>query len=346
MAEDVVSLPDLPGDVLQIILLYVSDFRTLVRMAPLHSNICEQCSDDELWQQQVKLHIGENVMARQAEKIQTDETWQGWFKFFVHDIRRRAALKVVEVINTSREQHQRPNAQLLQGVVELNFSAACLGTQGAEFLAATLEGNQSVEHLNVARQLVRETGIRALSPALANIPTLLVLNLESNKLGPKGGAALQDMLSHPGCKLRSLNVSDNFLGEQGAVSLAGAVAGNKHLRWLKADRNKFGDKGVAAIAKANTRARGGNVQHLSLRDNGIGSAGVDALCEMLSDAPVGFQLLDLTSALDAAQQKGDSAAVNRTTAERCRKLRSALPAPPPPPPDLPGERRRRRKAPQ
>ena len=50
--------------------------------------------------------------------------------------------------------------------------------------------------------------------------------------------------------MRSLNLNDNYVGEEGALALAEALAKNTAIRELQLKGNEMGDKGVKAICDA------------------------------------------------------------------------------------------------
>eukprot|EP01065_Artemidia_motanka_P032803 TRINITY_DN3978_c0_g1_i1.p1 TRINITY_DN3978_c0_g1~~TRINITY_DN3978_c0_g1_i1.p1 ORF type:complete len:385 (+),score=106.42 TRINITY_DN3978_c0_g1_i1:57-1157(+) len=342
------SLHELPDDVLRLVLLFVHDYRLICYLAPLHSSICEMCGEDDLWLQQSKLHLGAAAVEAQSRRMLTDESWQGWLKFFAMDVRRRAAQKVVLLINKSRQGSTGHGVAQVAGnisdVIELDFGATCLGTQGAQFLSQVLmHGSCSggrLEQLKLPQQLVREAGLRSLAPAVHRLPVLHVLNLEGNRLGVGGARAMAEILSQRTCKLRSVNLSDNCLGEEGAAAVASALNDARTLQWLKMDLNGIGDTGASTVASACRKSRGSAVRFLSLRDNAIGSVGVRSLCELLSDPPDGFRLLDLsTTFATQAVRKERSEDMNRTTEDLCKQLAKSRRPPPPPPPVPAGARK-------
>ena len=66
--------------------------------------------------------------------------------------------------------------------------------------------------------------------------------------------------------LRSLNLNDNYVGEEGALALAEAIAKNTAIQELQLKGNEMGDKGVKALC---------DVMKVG---TGVGTAGAGGTC--------------------------------------------------------------------
>ena len=90
----------------------------------------------------------------------------------------------------------------------------------------------------------------ALADALRLNPTLQILRLGGNNLGPDGAALLAAPLSEEGCAICELSLPQNSLGAEGAEALAPVAASSARLRVLDVSLNNLGDRGVKALAAA------------------------------------------------------------------------------------------------
>ena len=114
----------------------------------------------------------------------------------------------------------------------------------------------------------------------ANDPSLTVLSLYDNQIGPEGTRALADALI-TNTSLTELRLSGNRIGVAGAVALAEALRTNTSLTDLRLSYNQIGDEGARALAdalKTNT-----SLTKLLLDLNQIGDEGAIALADALKE---------------------------------------------------------------
>ena len=92
------------------------------------------------------------------------------------------------------------------------------------------------------------TGAFSISQALMVNQTLLELNINKNKIGDDGIAAIAGSLSNSNITL--LDVEWCNIGLVGATSLAAALSSNQNIRELNLDDNVITDDGARLIMKS------------------------------------------------------------------------------------------------
>ncbi len=109
----------------------------------------------------------------------------------------------------------------LSHCTEVVFVNCCIGDEGAEILASTL--NPSVlENLVLDFNRIGDSGAIVLAGCLARCSAIQEVSIECNSIGDSGATALADALVH--CNsLRKLNLQGNSLGDIGAVVIAKAT---------------------------------------------------------------------------------------------------------------------------
>ena len=148
----------------------------------------------------------------------------------------------------------------------------------AAVLAAVLEANTTLTHLNLQRNNICTAGAESLATALKTNTTLTNLDLYSNNLGPAGAESLATALK-TNTTLTNLDLSVNNIGPAGAESLATALKTNTTLTNLDLYSNNLGPAGAESLAtalKTNT-----TLTNLDLQDNEIGPAGAESLATAL-----------------------------------------------------------------
>ena len=185
------------------------------------------------------------------------------------------------------------------------------GDDSAVHLSSVLSGECRVDELYLGENNFDDAGVAILSSAIIQKgadSTLSLLDFRSNNITGTGALSIQGLIVN-GFNIKTLILSDNMLGDSGAMALArglkqvsrgsmqkldlnsnsisedGATAFammlrfNKSLSELNLSFNNIGDQGAVAIAAAlqiNTTLR-----CLSLRRNGIGNTGVQKIAEYL-----------------------------------------------------------------
>lgn len=144
--------------------------------------------------------------------------------------------------------------------LELCGNAAC-GDAGAVALAeALMVRGCSLEELRMRRCGVGSSGARALSaafgaPAVSALapraqPMLKFLELDQNAIGDNGAVSLAEGLAMPGCALEHLSLDDCGVKQRGALALAAALRRNSSLKLLRLTSNAVTKRGLAALLAA------------------------------------------------------------------------------------------------
>ena len=100
-------------------------------------------------------------------------------------------------------------------------------------LSSGLAKLQSLKKLNLTNSIDNDA-LQCVAAAIANNATVEVLNIsENNSITAKGLSSLSSLLQSDKCCLRELVLQGMHIGDDGAVALAEALAGNKSLKCLK-----------------------------------------------------------------------------------------------------------------
>ena len=191
----------------------------------------------------------------------------------------------------------------------LNLSYNAIGDEGANSLAEALRVNTSISSLDLSDNAILAVGANSLAQALKVNTSLSSLDLHSgfiqpefenipaeafrgntivyflgvrvsNFIGAEGANSLAQAL-RVNTSLSFLNLSRNFIGVRGANSLAQALRVNTSLSSLDLSCNSIGDEGANSLAEAlrvNT-----SVSSLNLANNSIGNEGANSLAKALRE---------------------------------------------------------------
>jgi Leucine-rich repeat (LRR) protein len=116
-----------------------------------------------------------------------------------------------------------------------------MGDEGAAILGESLEGNEALTVLNLARNQIGNNGIAALGVFLQNNATLTSLDLGSNEISNGGMAALCGVL-HDNVTLTTLDISQ--VGDYSAAAFIGFLQG---IAPPNRGRNELSDEDVVAL---------------------------------------------------------------------------------------------------
>ncbi|XP_039546499.1 NACHT, LRR and PYD domains-containing protein 3-like, partial [Pimephales promelas] len=142
---------------------------------------------------------------------------------------------------------------------------------------------------------VTDEGCAALASALRSNPShLRTLNLSDNKLGDSGVKLLSAGLENPLCKLKELWLDNCGVTDEGCVALASALRSNpSHLREMDLSYNKLGDSGVKLLS-AGLENPLCKLEELWLEDCGVTDEGCVALASALRSNPSHLRKLNLS----------------------------------------------------
>jgi len=209
----------------------------------------------------------------------------------------------------------RINSSVIAIELEKNF----LGNAGSIAIADVLNCRADFQRLLLGRNQIEDEGVRELAKAVKKHRSLLEIDLHRNKFewdgielakaiseneviqsvvlncntiyiqGAEEFAAAAKKRQGASRSLR-LDISNCYIGTQGAVALGAMLGTNPNLLILEIASNELGDTGAKHIARALKRNR--ELETLNLRDNRIKDDGAEALAEALPGTCIQFIDID------------------------------------------------------
>lgn len=143
----------------------------------------------------------------------------------------------------------------------LRLGSNGIGPTGASELAAVCKlPGARLSELDLGRNRVGLVGAAALAAALVvPVSPLRVLGLAVNRLGDAGARVFADALLAPGTvrdeRHIELDLSSNFIGDDGAKALAKVIAISPVFRCICLEFNKVDGDGVQALAESLQKRR-------------------------------------------------------------------------------------------
>jgi Ran GTPase-activating protein (RanGAP) involved in mRNA processing and transport len=126
-------------------------------------------------------------------------------------------------------QPEKSKVQVNTCVRTLDLADNYIGDIGAETIGDVLKVNTSIEYLDLADNHIRFAGCAALASVLApRVSNLAKLFLRHNGIGDQECAALAKALMDNEA-LQLLDISDNHIGDRGAVALGAMLSVNAGL---------------------------------------------------------------------------------------------------------------------
>eukprot|EP00286_Rhodomonas_abbreviata_P029366 CAMPEP_0181301308 /NCGR_PEP_ID=MMETSP1101-20121128/7351_1 /TAXON_ID=46948 /ORGANISM="Rhodomonas abbreviata, Strain Caron Lab Isolate" /LENGTH=470 /DNA_ID=CAMNT_0023406597 /DNA_START=403 /DNA_END=1811 /DNA_ORIENTATION=+ len=213
----------------------------------------------------------------------------------------------------------------------------CTGMRGdrLEAVFKVLHRCKQLQHLDISRNVIGDSGASILGDVLQHLPELKCLDIGCNTITCQGMASVARGLTKElngvrgNSNIETLLVQDNFLQPEGAQQLALAVPFMPKLQCINVASNHVGDEGLTALCKGilqqeyarkNADATGLGLQSLNLDNNFLDLDApevVDLLCAVvveckdltvLSLKANWFTLEhDLLSKLEGASERRDSA---------------------------------------
>lgn len=187
----------------------------------------------------------------------------------------------------------------LTNLTELNLENNQFGPHGASMIFPQISRLTSLKSLNFSKNSLTEHGVSDLAASLSQLIFLQRLDISDNFLGPRGNKLIVDSLSSSlnwlilrgnyigefGAdsnlsslsrlvSLTHLDVSENFMGVQGALCLT-RLSALTSLVYLNLDFNSFGSEGVQAMALVMSNLT--SLKHLSLEGNFLRTEDQNAL---------------------------------------------------------------------
>ncbi len=98
-----------------------------------------------------------------------------------------------------------------------------IGRLGASLISYALEQNSNLTELSLGSNHIGDEGAVYLARSLGHNGTLRMLNLEKNNIGPRGITELSKCLERNNTALRWMVLSENPIGDEGAMALLRCV---------------------------------------------------------------------------------------------------------------------------
>ncbi|XP_036392011.1 NLR family member X1 isoform X2 [Megalops cyprinoides] len=137
-----------------------------------------------------------------------------------------------------------------------------------------------LEELDLSSCHLTQELLETLCPAFLHTRRL---NLQFNCLGPESCVIFRDLLLDPSCALRSLQLCDNPLQEEGVRCLLHALPRNRSLRQLSLMHTGLGDEGAAELAEKLAQHEG--LEELNVAYNNIGDSAALSLVDSCREHP-------------------------------------------------------------
>jgi Ran GTPase-activating protein (RanGAP) involved in mRNA processing and transport len=206
-------------------------------------------------------------------------------------------------------------------VLKLGYNQ--LGDAGIQTLVAGIAQHGQLQSLDLGFNNISDVGCQALAQALAQCGQLQTLYLAGNCIGQEGAMALAHVLRQPSCGLQKLYMTGNRLGAEGVKALTQAImdeaANRRHSNNhdCEGDQPMMDDTSIACSNGASSssavptsssfalssaapppppskRAYRG-MQELFLGGTGLGSAGCQAIGQLLASPDCRLKVLSLAN---------------------------------------------------
>ena len=134
---------------------------------------------------------------------------------------------------------------------ELNISGNHIGEDGACVLASDFcHYAQCLLKFDISCNSIRSDGANAIADALKHCTHLEELNISGNFIGDDGACVLARSFCHYAQCLLRLNISYNSIRRDGVIAIADALKHCAHLEELNISGNRIGDGGVCILARS------------------------------------------------------------------------------------------------
>ena len=161
-----------------------------------------------------------------------------------------------------------PHMPQLMELTLLNNSHIRRG--GAVSLVSALCDHNALKYLDLYMTDIGKEDCDHLAQLLSSTQCLETLDIGYNSLSSDSIIKLVHALSHPNCSLKTLNLSVNPIGDEGAAALAQSITKNKTITWLKLFKCGITATGGAELASSVTV--NSTIERLEIGGNSLGEA--------------------------------------------------------------------------
>lgn len=205
---------------------------------------------------------------------------------------------------TSKKERHSWYLFLASKIAHINYLKACEGTGNRpDTRLVTLFATESVPNVFLEHRPIPEEAALALSKTLPAHDETETLSLHNSSIGNAAVKHIGEVLEKLNAK--TLNLSNNKIGDEGAADLARGIAQNLTLTEVNLENNEVSDAGAAALAA--TLQQKPAIIALNLSGNRISQGGVRALADVLasdrnfSELSLARNAIDDSSAADIAR---------------------------------------------
>ena len=186
------------------------------------------------------------------------------------------------------------------GITDLFFNQCRFNTEeNLKLLNDYIQKNKNkIKNLGVSKKKIFKdeftidiTHLQKVDLSQSNISTVLflpldILNLSNNNISKFGLENIANNLKKQSCTLKKLNLSNNFIGNEGCFILGECLKYNKSLISLNLSGNNILDEGAIAIANNIKSENNKTLKKIKFKDNSITSEGIIQFCSILSQEPI------------------------------------------------------------
>ncbi|EFJ16377.1 hypothetical protein SELMODRAFT_116808 [Selaginella moellendorffii] len=196
--------------------------------------------------------------------------------------------------NMTGDQGARSLAKLVEKAIQLEnfrFSSTRVGEEGAVALASAIAGGSKLKVLDLRDNMYGPGGGVALGKALRQHGGLTHVYLSDLSLEDAGSTPVLEALASGTRSIKVLEFGNNEITQSSAKALAAFIAANKELAKLNLSENELGDKGAVMVSAA-VKASCSKLEELDLSSNSLSRVGALAAAEAVAGKP-GFKLLGI-----------------------------------------------------
>ena len=112
------------------------------------------------------------------------------------------------------------------------------------------------------------------------------LNLANNNIGILGLENITNKLKNKFCTLKNLNLSHNYIGNEGCFMIGESFKENKSLIDINLSENNILDEGAIYLANNLRNEINKKIKKINLKNNSITSEGIIQFCSILKNEPI------------------------------------------------------------
>lgn len=185
------------------------------------------------------------------------------------------------------------------GITDINFTECKFNNEeNLNLLNRFITKNQNkLKNLSITRGKIFNnvftpniTTLKKVEIIYCNISTLFflpseIINLSNNNISSSGLENIVDNLKNKSCTLKKLNLTNNFIGNEGCLIIGECFKYNKSLVSLNLSGNNILDDGIVYIAQNLKSEFNTTLKKINFRDNSITSKGIMQFCSILKSEP-------------------------------------------------------------